>query len=279
MPYSSELGMRIYDPTEGQNYGLRLGQTFAEAFQQAQQNVLRKGQMAMDQQKLDMLKAEEARNARATQMKQLGMAELEDSLKNNISFKDAFFKAAPKLFSDNPQALGTIMHQEAADAATAAFRQKQLDQGERLMEQNRDHAENQFIKDFWSQKLDLLRLQRDKARDTESERHNKAMEAKPSAAAANRIPEGLKIRLESKLAELRSVNSEIAKFQTRNPIEIGKEPPREYMVLRNRQGRLQREIDALSQSQENPSTAAAPATAPKESLSPFKVGRFTITPE
>lgn len=273
MPFSNELGMRIYDPREGEQAGLQMGQMFAQAFQNAQNRSLRQQEMGMDQQKLDMLKKEFAANAKATQMQQLGMKELQDKLDSGMDFKKALFESAPKLYYGKPQELAVILHQERADAATEAFRQKQLDQGERILRHQIDTATHQDTKTLLEHQLKLLQL-------GEDVRHNKAMETKPTAST-NRLPEATKLQLESKLEQLRAVNKEIQTFKTKNVITDIKNPPQEYMVLTNRRLQLQREIDALTKGQAGdvttPDTSEPPA--PKPDSSPFKVGRFTITPE
>ena len=77
------------------------------------------------------------------------------------------------------------------------------------------------------------------------EGRNKRAEAKAKATTP-KLPRATEIQLQSLSAELRSVNSEIEKFTKDNVVPIGQEPPREYMVLKNRQTRLQNQIAKLS---------------------------------
>jgi hypothetical protein len=128
-----------------------------------------------------------------------------------------------------------------------------------------------------------------------AEMTQRAVEAKAARAHAARIEElqagtawhlgirpeqdltvGEKILLESKLAELRSVNTEIAAFQKKNPMAAGKEPPREYMVLKNRQARLQREIESVTKAGAGATRAAPSAVAPAAQTAPKRL-RWTGT--
>lgn len=121
MPFSNELGMRVYDPTEGENYGLRQGQMFANAYENAQRR-------AMDERRLKMLEQEQQMKASQLLMQGQGMAELREEVEKGTPFQDAFFKAAPKLFMHNPQALGQIMETKAKNDATKAYQQSLLQQ-------------------------------------------------------------------------------------------------------------------------------------------------------
>lgn len=131
MPYSSELGMRVYDPQEGERYGLQVGQMAARAFEEAKNRQL-------DQRKLQML--EQANRAKASQlmMETAGFAELQDMVNGGTPFEEAFFKAAPKLFAGNPQGLGRVMQGMARDKATETYRNIMVQKAREAAEANQE---------------------------------------------------------------------------------------------------------------------------------------------
>lgn len=116
MPFSSELGMNVYDPSQGVQEGQMAGRAAIDAFQEARR-------LKLDERKLKMIEEDTARKASATLLRQQGLSEMKDLIDGGMPFKDALFKVSPKLFVDNPEALGQIAHQAAVEKASETMLQ------------------------------------------------------------------------------------------------------------------------------------------------------------
>lgn len=127
MPFSNELGMRIYDRNEGVQQGEQAGQIFANSFARAQQNAR---ELNLDERKLKMMDDEVRARATALQQHQLGLDEMKDLVASGVPFEDALFKTAPKVFYNNPagfvQTVQKQAQQKAAEAAKATAAQALL---------------------------------------------------------------------------------------------------------------------------------------------------------
>lgn len=151
MPFSAELGMNVYDPQQAYASGQPAGRTLAQSFLEAPQ---REG----DQLKVKALRDEIADRAKETQLQQLGMSELQDAVASGTPFKDAFFKAAPKLFSRNPEALGRIMHNQALEEAKASYNASLAESRIANLELRANIAASDQERKAIGQQIDLLKM-------------------------------------------------------------------------------------------------------------------------
>lgn len=135
MPFSSELGMNVYDPSQGVQEGQMAGRAAIDAFQEARR-------LKLDERKLKMIEEDTARKASATLLRQQGLSEMKDLIDGGMPFKDALFKVSPKLFVDNPEALGQIAHQDAVEKATEAYKQATLEINRKAKEAQAQHQAN-----------------------------------------------------------------------------------------------------------------------------------------
>lgn len=284
MPFSNELGMRVFDPREGEQYGLQVGQMFNQAMQNAQNRALRQKEMSIDQQRLDMLKQETAAKAKATQMQQLGMMELDDLVNNqNVPLRDALFKVAPKLYYGNPQALGTILHQDATEKATEAYRDALNQHRMDVLDLRMQNAATQQERDAARQQIDLLKItqgQQDKEvqRDLERERET----GRNERARADRMMKATKdTTLQQIDASLRTAHQTLQDALASPKWHWLTDPEGLRKSIKDLEGERAKRLKELgideTPSPETPKTESQAPTPP--SSSPFKVGRFTITPD
>lgn len=139
MPYSPELGMRVFDPQEGARAGQIAGQAFTRAFEGAQNREL-------EERKLAMLEAETRRKAALLNLQQMGLAELRNDIANNVPFQDALFKAGPKLFADKPEAIAQAIDNRARLEATQKYRESTLNLRREAAQSLDTYREKQLLK-------------------------------------------------------------------------------------------------------------------------------------
>lgn len=104
MPFSPQLGMNVFDPLQA----YASGQPAAEAVIQGQKLALERRQEARDAEKMQWLRQEHERQARANLLREQGMSELQDRINNGEDFDTAFLAVGPRLYSSDPEKLGTL---------------------------------------------------------------------------------------------------------------------------------------------------------------------------
>lgn len=141
MPYSPELGMRVYDPREASQEGAQAGALFAQSMQAAQNRALQGRSLDLDERKMRMMEDEVAQKAKVTLRRQIGMqqmqsraAELAQHMPQELATKQAFLENMPLIYGDtHPEEIGkVVMSEEAHSVKQEAQRQLNLRASEAL---------------------------------------------------------------------------------------------------------------------------------------------------
>lgn len=238
MPFSSELGMRTFDPLAAYQTGLAAASGVDEAFANAPVR------------QMQMQKMRE--QAQAMALRQEGMKRYQSKYQELISGGKSPLDAATQSYVEaapffDPQGFHTTINslqnaetRQKVEEGKRAMDLLKIENVQRLIEERRQHSDE--IYKLQTEKLELLRNQSEK-----------------------KLPQADQTRLNSLYSEMRSVNKEIETFIKQNVMPIGKEPPREFMVLKNKQGRLEREIAKLTGMEQSTTASPSVATTPDAS--------------
>lgn len=144
MPYSQELGMRVYDPEEGAQIGAGIGDAFGRAMLAAQQRKLSEREIALQERQQLRLEDEAARQARYMVRRQRGLQNMaydyQDLLKvgatPEVAHRMATIQNLPDLLEGaSPQAIESVLNSDQAA--------------------NIKELTNQFLRDKLERTLDL----------------------------------------------------------------------------------------------------------------------------
>lgn len=148
MPYSQELGMRVYDPEEGARIGLGIGDAFTQSMQNAQRRQLSEREIALQERQQQRLEDEAARQARYMVRRQRGLQNMaydyQDLLKvgatPDVAQRMSMIQNLPDIMEGaTPQAIEGVLRSDEANQVRLMTQQllnerlqKTLDLRERL---------------------------------------------------------------------------------------------------------------------------------------------------
>lgn len=142
MPYDPELGMRVYDPREGAQQGLQIGNAFNQAFQSAQNRKLSERQIALAEQ-------EAKDKAGSLLRRQIGLKQMQDDVQQltatgvdpMVARKTALVNNAHLIFADHPDAIQRLVTSEEANDVRAQATKMLNDYREQNLLRMRQHDE------------------------------------------------------------------------------------------------------------------------------------------
>ncbi len=196
MPFSSELGMHVYDPREALQSAAPAAAAGAAAFRQARE-------LQLDERKMKALEADVAEKAKVTLHRQMGLSKMKadademiyNDIPQDVAMKTAFLNNSPDLFyGSDPAHLGNILNSEEANQIRDQFHQM-TDQRIRDikslqdkhfsddLDRKREKAESDALAKSKDQEINLMKItqgaadkeaQRDSERARETGRNERA---------------------------------------------------------------------------------------------------------